>query len=95
MNKLKHAIAFIALSMLPVTNALAATDIVETLDNTQNLIFSIIRIIGIIGTAFGLLQFGMSFSSHDPSQRNTGIMCIVGGLIMALAEPILAAIGVL
>ena len=33
-------------------------------------------------TGFGILQFGMSLKSHDPSQRANSMLSIVGGIII-------------
>ncbi|MDO4318679.1 MAG: glutamyl-tRNA amidotransferase [Lachnospiraceae bacterium] len=58
-------------------------DLLGAINKLKTLIFSAITIIGLIVTAFGGLQFGLSFPSHDASQRSNGLMFIVGGLIVA------------
>jgi len=82
------------LVMIPATT-FAAPDVVETLNKTQTIIFTIVRSIGVMVTVFGFVYFGIGWFSHDPTQRITGLMCIVGGLIIAGSELILKTIGVL
>ena len=43
-------------------------------------------------TGFGILQFGMSLKSHDPSQRANSMLSIVGGIIITFTKEILNAI---
>ena len=66
--------------------------IVYDASRMSNIIFGIIRAIGIILAGWGLVQVGMSFQSHDPSQRSQGFLCLAGGLIIVFAKSILTAI---
>ena len=43
--------------------------------------------------SWGIVQVGMSIQSHDASQRSQGFLCLFGGLVIAFAKEILAAIG--
>ena len=70
----------------------AVTGDLGLLMNMSNIIFGIIRAIGIILAGWGLVQVGMSFQSHDPSQRSQGFLCLAGGLIIVFAKSILTAI---
>ena len=54
---------------------------------------SAIKAIGIIILGWGIVQVGMSIQSHDASQRSQGFLCLFGGLVIAFAKEILAAIG--
>lgn len=85
---------FFVLSLSEVTIfAIDETNTVFTpIKNLNDIIFICIRLVGIAITAFGGLQFGLSFMSHDPSQRSQGIMCIVGGILIMLIEPLIEAI---
>lgn len=65
-----------------------------TLTNTNNLIFSIIRLIGIGCIAFAVYELGISFVNHDGSARWRGIGALAGGLIIVFAKEILTTIGV-
>ncbi|WP_287827293.1 glutamyl-tRNA amidotransferase [Oscillibacter sp.] len=76
--------------------ALAAdSDPLTIVNNLSEFIFSCIKAIGVIVLGWGIVQLGMSVQSHDASQRTQGILCIFGGLIIAFAKEILAAIGVM
>ena len=92
---LKHYIAtaitcaIVGVFMLPV---LADSEAETAINNMSNIIFGIIRAIGIILAGWGLVQVGMSFQSHDPSQRSQGFLCLAGGLIIVFAKSILTAI---
>ena len=61
--------------------------------NLSDFIFSAIKAIGIIILGWGIVQVGMSIQSHDASQRSQGFLCLFGGLVIAFAKEILAAIG--
>ena len=63
-------------------------DPITVVNNLSDFIFSAIKAIGII-----ILQVGMSIQSHDASQRSQGFLCLFGGLVIAFAKEILAAIG--
>jgi len=58
------------------------------------LLFSLIRAVGIILLGWGVVQVGLSFQSHDPSQRSQGFLTLAGGLVITFAREILALIGV-
>ena len=79
-------VASLIFSIMPVY---AAEDPLAVINNLSNFVFSILRGVGTILLAFGISQFGMSFKSHDPSQRANGVMTIVGGIIIAFSKEIL------
>ena len=81
--------AIVGVFMVPV---LAESEAEPAINNMSNIIFGIIRAIGIILAGWGLVQVGMSFQSHDPSQRSQGFLCLAGGLIIVFAKSILTAI---
>ena len=81
--------AIIGVCMAPV---LAESDAETAITNMSNIIFGIIRAIGVILSGWGLVQVGMSFQSHDPSQRSQGFLCLAGGLIIVFSKSILTAI---
>ena len=81
--------AVVGVFMVP---GLADSDAETAINNMSNIIFGIIRAIGIILAGWGLVQVGMSFQSHDPSQRSQGFLCLAGGLIIVFAKSILTAI---
>ena len=81
--------AIVGVFMFPV---LADSEAETAINNMSNIIFGIIRAIGIILAGWGLVQVGMSFQSHDPSQRSQGFLCLAGGLIIVFAKSILTSI---
>ena len=38
---------------------------------------------------WGIVQVGLSFQSHDPSQRSNGFLTLAGGVIITFAKEIL------
>ena len=46
------------------------------------------RICAII-LGWGIVQVGLSFQSHDPSQRSNGFLTLAGGIVITFAKEIL------
>ena len=86
------ACATVAVFMVPVLATEGTSDAETAINNMSNIIFGIIRAIGVILSGWGLVQVGMSFQSHDPSQRSQGFLCLAGGLIIVFARSILESI---
>ena len=85
--------ACVAMAMVVMTvPALAADDPLDIVENLSDFIFSLIRAIGLILLGLGILQVGLSFQSHDPSQRSNGILTIAGGIIITFTKEILTLI---
>ena len=84
-----------ALTVLPVLaasgggDADVTGDALAAISNLSNFIFSLIRAVGLILLGYGILQVGLSFQSHDPSQRSNGILTIAGGIIIVFTREIL------
>ena len=72
--------------------AFADDDPIQVVNNLSNFIFGLIRAIGIILLAFGILQLGLSLKSHDPSQRANGMLTIAGGIVITFTKEILTLI---
>jgi len=72
--------------------AFASNDPVAVVNNLSTFIFGIIRAIGLIMLGFGIVQIGLSFKSHDPSQRANGFLTLTGGIIITFAREILTLI---
>ena len=79
--------------MMTVAPAFAAGtnggDALSAVSNLSTFIFSLIRAVGLILLGYGILQVGLSFQSHDPSQRSNGILTIAGGIIIVFTKEIL------
>ena len=80
--------------MLTMPAFAAGDGVTDILTNLVNLLFDIMRLLGVITLIFGIVQLGMSFASHDPSQRITAAICIAGGLLLVFVKTVLTAIGV-
>ena len=72
--------------------AWAASDPLAVINNLSDFIFALIRAIGIILLGIGIMQVGLSFKSHDPSQRANGFLTLAGGIIIAFTKEILTLI---
>ena len=70
----------------------ASSDPLQIVSNLSDFIFSLIRAVGLILLGFGILQVGLSFQSHDPSQRSNGILTIAGGIVITFTKEILTLI---
>lgn len=71
------------------TPVYAAEDPLSVINNLSTFIFGIIRAIGMIITGMGILQFGLAIKSHDPSQRDNGLISIAGGILIVFSKTIL------
>ena len=71
------------------TAARAEGDPLTVINNLSAFIFSLIRAIGMILLGWGIVQVGLSFQSHDPSQRSQGFLTLAGGLVITFAKEIL------
>lgn len=72
----------------------AGASIVSSISSLTDIIFSVLRAVGLILTGLGVFNVGSSFTSHDASQRSQGFMLVGGGLIIFFVKEILAGIGV-
>ena len=69
--------------------ALAADDPLTIVNNLSDFIFSCIKAVGVIILGWGIVQVGLSFQSHDPSQRSNGFLTLAGGIVITFAKEIL------
>lgn len=76
-------------AVFAVTAFATGTDPLAAVGNLSTFIFGLIRAIGLILLGFGVVQLGLSFKSHDPSQRANGFMTIAGGILITFAKNIL------
>lgn len=61
-------------------------DPLSILTNLTEFVLTVIQALGVLAVVFGLVQVGISFTQHDPSQRLTGFMFLVGGLFFLCAK---------
>ena len=72
--------------------AAAGGDPLTVVNNLSDFILSLIRAVGLILLGYGILQVGLSFQSHDPSQRSNGMPTIAGGIVITFTREILTLI---
>ena len=87
------AVLSLALVMGMSVTAFAAGDPISVVNNLSDFIFGLIRAVGLILLGWGIVQVGLSFQSHDPSQRSNGFLTLAGGVIITFAKEILNLIG--
>lgn len=78
-----------ALSLLGGAVVFADGDPITTINNLSTFIFGLIRAVGLILLGWGIVQVGLSFQSHDPSQRSNGFLTLAGGVVITFAKEIL------
>ena len=83
------ASVFFMLAVFVVPAFAADGDPLAVVNNLSDFIFSLIRAIGLILLGWGVVQVGLSFQSHDPSQRSQGFLTLAGGLVVTFAKEIL------
>lgn len=88
-KRLFATFAVMVLMMTCCVPALAVDDPLAVITNLSEFIFSLIRAVGLILLAFGVLQLGLSLKSHDPSQRANGMLTIAGGIVITFTKEIL------
>ena len=84
-----YAAVVVCAVCLSTTVFAAATDPLTVVNNLSTFIFSLIRAIGLILLGWGIVQVGLSFQSHDPSQRSQGFLTLAGGLVITFTKEIL------
>ena len=73
-----------------ITSHAAGTEVVtQPLDNLKTLVIAVIGAVGLIILGWGVVQVGMSFQSHDPSQRSNGFLTLAGGIVITFTKEIL------
>ncbi len=91
-KKMKRAFTLfcaLVLAFSITTTAFATDDPLEVVNNLSEFIYGLIRAIGMILLAFGIVQVGLSLKSHDPSQRANGFLTLAGGIIITFTREIL------
>lgn len=70
------------------TPALPPSDPLAVVSNLSDFIFGLIRAVGLILLGLGVVQVGLSFQSHDPSQRSQGFLTLAGGLVITFVKEV-------
>ena len=82
----------IIVSLCGATPVYRASDPLTVVNNLSEFLFGLIRAVGMIMLAFGIVQVGLSLKSHDPSQRANGFLTVAGGIIITFTKEILLMI---
>ena len=82
-------IGFAILMMIAVPVLADEGDPIAVVNNLSDFIFGLIRAVGLILLGWGIVQVGLSFQSHDPSQRSNGFLTLAGGAVITFAKEIL------
>ena len=69
--------------------AFADDDPLTVVNNLSTFIFGLIRAVGLIILAWGIVLVGLSFQTHDPSQRSNGFLTLAGGIVFTFTKEIL------
>ena len=67
----------------------AEDDPIAVVNNLSEFIFTLTKGIGGIILAYGTFQVGVSWTSHDSSQRINGLLYMIGGIIIMCTKAIL------
>lgn len=95
LKKVKRIMGITTILSFAINTAMpvyASDDPIGVINNLSNFIFTLTRAIGTIILIFGVVQIGMSYQSHDPSQRTNGVFTLVGGVIITFAKEIIGLI---
>ena len=87
-----YAAVVLTVCCLPMTAFAAGNDPLAVINNLSDFIFGVIRAVGLILLGWGIVQIGLSFQSHDPSQRSNGFLTLAGGVVVTFAKEILTLI---
>lgn len=98
-NKIRKAFTSIVVAVLILTIAMvpafaAGDGVTDSLSKFNDLIFTIVRLIGTAGCVWGLVEFAMSIQSHDGAQKTRGATIFAASLIVVFSKEILAFLGV-
>ena len=89
-TKIGFIVAYvIGLNVIQASNVFAAEDPLKVINNLSTFIYGLIRAVGMIILAFGVVQIGMSLKSHDPSQRAQGFWALAGGVVVTFTKEII------
>ena len=83
------SIITIGLIAMLTPTVFAADDPIAVVNNLSDFIFQLTKVIGGIIVGYSIVQLGLSFTSHDASQRANGFLFFAGGLIIMFAKTIL------
>lgn len=87
-NKIIKVLTIISLVLNSIIPVYATDDPIAVINNLSDFIFNITKAVGTIIVVFGVIQIGLSYQSHDPSQRTNGVFTALGGVIIMCSKVI-------
>lgn len=78
---------------LLTTDVYAADDPIAVINNLSDFMYKFVKGVGALISGYGIVQIGLSFTSHDASQRANGFLYFAGGVLIMCAKTILTMIG--
>lgn len=72
-----------------------ATDPVAAINKLSDLLFLVLKGMGVILVGLGVMNVALSIQSHDPSQRAQGFLALVAGVLLCAVESICAYLGII
>lgn len=72
----------------------AGEGVLDPAEKTVELLFSLLRVVGIGVTGYSFFELSTAIKGHDGAQRAQAIVGIVSGLIIVFIKEILSLIGV-
>ena len=84
--------AVLLISVLTVPIFAETNDPIEVVNNLSDVMFGLVRAVGMVMLGFAVVQIGLSLKSHDPSQRANGFLTLAGGVVITFAKEILTLI---
>ena len=91
-GKVKKGFRFYCAVVMALAFTLGCSMTAFAAGNLSDFIFGLIRAVGLILLGWGIVQVGLSFQSHDPSQRSNGFLTLAGGIVITFAKEILTLI---
>lgn len=67
--------------------------VLSGIESLKTLVLGCVSGVGVIFLAWGLLDFGTAYSSHDSSQQSQAIKKVIGGLIMIAVPQLITLLG--
>lgn len=98
-NKIRKTVtaivAVILILVITIVPAFAEGDgVTDSLSKFNDLMFAIVRLVGVGGCIWGIVEFAMSLQSHDGAQKVKGLTILTAGFIVFFSKEILAFLGV-
>lgn len=90
-----YALALIGIAILSILTPIVLADEndpITVVNNLSDFIFQLTKVVGGIIVGYSVVQIGLSFTSHDASQRVNGVLFFVGGAIIMCAKTIVKII---